>query len=166
MADIIKRQRATFSRKFEDNIPIQIPFRFGFQRELEYPTESTKKPSVVYKAPCGKELRNLGDLELFFIDTKTQPRDLGYVNFDFQSAKLQKKLVITKGEEEVVYPDLSGGRENFCIPVVAEKVNNRKVRPPKILYPRVSSLPIPKYVSDEEYKSKFNKKRTKILIVY
>ena len=52
-----------------------------------------------------------------------------------------------KEGEQIVYDDLSGGRENIKIPVVS----TIKCRPPKILYPKTKNLPIPKYVDEEEY---------------
>ena len=52
-----------------------------------------------------------------------------------------------KEGENIVYDDLSGGRENIKIPVVS----SIKCRPPKILYPKTKNLPIPKYLDEEEY---------------
>ena len=82
-----------------------------------------------------------------------KPRDLQMTNFDFNPKKTKEsRVIVTKEGENLVYPDLSGGRENYNIPVVAKPKNGRNYRPPKILYPRVKALEIPKYVSDDEYK--------------
>ena len=71
----------------------------------------------------------------------------GYINFDFVNKKLLNKLTVCKEGEQLVYDDLSGGRENIKIPVVS----TIKCRPPKILYPKTKNLPIPKYLDDDEY---------------
>ena len=102
------------------------------------------------------------------------PELISYRNFDFKNRVLDTKLRITLQGETVVCDDLSGGRENFCIPVVCQTQN--KCRPPKIIYPKFSirslwfrgsrnnrrqtvansekqtnSLPVPKYVAEKEY---------------
>ena len=56
-------------------------------------------------------------------------------------------MTVCKEGENIVYDDLSGGRENIKIPVVS----SIKCRPPKILYPKTKNLPIPKYLDEEEY---------------
>ena len=158
--EIIRRSRANVSRRLADSIPLRIPTeRFGFERKIlsEKTTNGEEKQVIVYIAPCKKTLRNEEELETWFIDTRMMPRDLQMTNFDFRSkVKLDSKVVLKKPGENQVYYDLSGGRENFEIPVVAKPKNGKNYRPPKILYPRVKALSIPKYLDDEDYKSKLS----------
>ena len=165
--EMIRRSRANISRHLEDNIPLLIPEkRFGFKREAitVKTTSGDDKLTIVYTAPCKKEIRNEEELETWFIDTKLMPRDLQMINFDFRKQKIEyasSKVIIRKQGENKVYYDLSGGRENFEVPVVAPPKDGKNYRPPKILYPRVKALAIPKYIDEDEYKRKcsieFNK---------
>lgn len=149
MTEIVRHQRANFSREFKDNMFFEIPFKYGFERSVETIETTEKKESfvVTYTAPCGKTVKNNRELEQYFIKVEMNPADLGYINFDFQNKKLLNKLTVCKEGEQIVYPDLSGGRENIKIPVVS----SIKCRPPKILYPKTKNLPIPKYLDEDEY---------------
>ena len=155
---IVKNRRANFSRDFEKNFPWRIPELFGITRKFETKVENGKEtPSVVYVAKCRKEIRNERELETWFIMVKMKPSDLNFSNFDFSPKRNQSRnYIITKPGENVVYPDLSGGRENFCIPVVAIPKHGKNYRPPKILYPRVKALPapLPEDVDENDYKGK------------
>ena len=153
---IVKNRRANFSRDFEKNLPWRIPEYFGITRKFESKVENGKETScVVYTTKCRKEIRNERELETWFIMVKMKPSDLNFTNFDFNPQKnMSRKFVITKPGENVVYPDLSGGRENFNIPVVAVPKHGKNYRPPKILYPRVKALPapLPEGVTENDYK--------------
>lgn len=149
--ELIRRTRANFTRDYRKNIPYEIPMNiFGFQRKeekFEVLGDEKEHFRIFYVTPCGKKICSNRDLETWFIAVEMDPSDLGFINFDFSNRKLPSKLVVCLEGEEVVYDDLSGGRENFKIPVVSTV----KCRPPKVGYPRTKHLPIPKYVDEEDY---------------
>ena len=79
MNEIVRHQRANFSREFKDNMFFEIPFKYGFTRSVEMIESDAKKESfvVTYTAPCGKTVKNNRELEQYFIKVEMNPMDLG-----------------------------------------------------------------------------------------
>ena len=79
MNEIVRHQRANFSREFKDNMFFEIPFKYGFERSVETIETTDKKESfiVTYTAPCGKTVKNNRELEQYFIKVEMSPSDLG-----------------------------------------------------------------------------------------
>ena len=81
--------RAIETRAFTDNLLLKIPeLKFKFER-ME---DEKREGKFQYKAPCGKIIRSVEELEEFFVKTKTPPRDLTYINFNF-TQKVKGKII-------------------------------------------------------------------------
>ena len=88
MNEIVRHQKANFSREFKDNMFFEIPFKYGFERHVETieTTESKEKHVVTYTAPCGKRVQNNRELEQYFVKVEMNPMHLGDVFNLFQKS--------------------------------------------------------------------------------
>ena len=97
MNEIVRHQRANFSREFKDNMFFEIPFKYGFDRSVEIIETTEKKESfvVTYTAPCGKTVKNNRELEQYFIKVEMNPADLG-IGSKLANNRVATKVLVTK----------------------------------------------------------------------
>ncbi|XP_065224566.1 histone-lysine N-methyltransferase eggless isoform X2 [Planococcus citri] len=92
--------------------PLAIPSQFGFRRMKMF-FGGTKK-NIVYRAPCGRQLRNMQEMHLYLRITKSQ-MTVDYFDFDFW-VDCQAEFVITKCLVDV--PDITQRKEKCPISCV------------------------------------------------
>lgn len=98
---------------FGDCSPLVKPLNY-WHRQVK---EKKANRSVVYRAPCGRLIRNIKEIHKFLMNTKCS---LNVDNFDFNAEIDVAKVygVVNKAACPLFIPDLAEGKEGMKIPVV------------------------------------------------
>ena len=105
-------------QKFYDRNPFQIPIQVGYRREYLHTSE--RKIKVVYRAPCGRRLRDI--FEVFkYLQITNSSLDIDLFTFR-PSVQLFRKSEPLKAFFHV--PDITNGLEDMPISCV-NTINNQ-----------------------------------------
>jgi len=56
-----------------DKNPFHIPIYVGYRRELlRTPKDKNQKPKILYRAPCGRRLRDINEVYNYLMITESQ----------------------------------------------------------------------------------------------
>ncbi|XP_071990651.1 histone-lysine N-methyltransferase SETDB2 isoform X3 [Engystomops pustulosus] len=108
-----------FSRKQN---PLKFPIICHFQRRHAKPSLISRHLDVIYKAPCGKNLRDYDDVCSYLFKTKCRFLFLDHFSFD---TYLQLDRNLVKNKIIVQEADISGDAESVPVPFCNEIDNTR-----------------------------------------
>lgn len=86
---------------FLDVNPLSIPLRCGWSREFAAQRKTARTVIVIYRAPCGRRMRNMDELHRYLRITKSE---LGVDLFCFDS----RVNCFREFEPEIVYSRIEG----------------------------------------------------------
>ncbi|XP_055947550.1 histone-lysine N-methyltransferase SETDB1-like isoform X2 [Argiope bruennichi] len=114
--------------EFKGRNPLLIPIYVGWERQIwRYSGDSFSKIRLMYRAPCGRHLRNLGEILKFLILTESK------LTIDYFTLNPFLVVFRTFRPKEIKYehPDVTQGKENVPVRCVNSWEN---VAPPYVEY--------------------------------
>ncbi|KAM3933892.1 histone-lysine N-methyltransferase SETDB2-like [Leptodactylus fuscus] len=105
--------------------PLKFPLVCHFQRRHAKSSLISRHLDVIYKAPCGKNLRDFDDVRSYLSDTKC--RFLSLDHFSFNTYLLLDRNVV---KNPVIYQDADISRDAESVPVpVCNEIDNTRPAP-------------------------------------
>ncbi|CAN2391627.1 histone methyltransferase activity (H3-K9 specific) [Pristimantis euphronides] len=102
--------------------PLKLPVMCQFQRRHSKSGRISRQQDVIYKAPCGKSLRNLDDVYSYLFETKCRFLSLDHFSFD---TYLQLDRYLVKNKVVFQEADISQDAELVPVPLCNEIDNSR-----------------------------------------
>lgn len=95
--------------------PLALPLFFGFERQV---VKTKGKRSIVYRAPCGRRLRNMVEMHRYLRITKST-MGLDLFDYDYWVRALDE-FYLEPSSVCTYLKDISYGRENTPVPCINE----------------------------------------------
>ncbi|KAG9491840.1 hypothetical protein GDO78_000372 [Eleutherodactylus coqui] len=102
--------------------PLKFPVMCQFQRQHAKSSVISRPLDVIYKAPCGKSLRNFDDVYSYLFETKCRFLSLDHFSFD---TYLQLDRYFVKNQAVFQEADISKDAELVPVPLCNEIDNSR-----------------------------------------